>query len=119
MIIWIIWTLIFKMKIMNIYKFFAVFFLLNQGLVLATKEYCQPGETCWPTTVEIEEFKSYLTPKNEECHGLPTFSSLDEPGKSLIIISIREILISFGFLLSKLLFLIVIRQIVIDYKFIS
>ena len=95
MIIWIIMTLIFKMKIMNIYKFFAVFFLLNQGLVLATKEYCQPGETCWPTTAEIEEFKSYLTPKNEECHGLPTFTSLDEPGKSLFIISIREILISF------------------------
>ena len=74
-------ALIFKMKIMNIYKFFAVFFLLIQGLVLATKEYCQPGESCWPTIEEVEQFKSYLSPTDEECYSLPTFTSLDEPGR--------------------------------------
>ena len=45
-----------------------------------TKKYCQPGEECWPTTEEIEQFKMHLSPTGRDCHRFPTFTSIDEPG---------------------------------------
>ena len=67
---------------MNIFYPFLIGFILNQAVIgLPSNRYCQPGESCWPTDEEVEQFKSYLTPDDEQCHSLPTFSSLDEPGK--------------------------------------
>ena len=57
------------------------FMLFESPIASSVRHYCQPGESCWPTTEEVEQFKSYLSPTNEECYTLPTFSSLDEPGR--------------------------------------
>ena len=51
----------------------------------SAKDYCQPQDECWPTSEEVEQFKQYLTPTGEDCHGLPTFSSVDEPGSLTIL----------------------------------
>ena len=66
------------------YSLFTGFLLFKFSIGSSARHYCQPGESCWPTVEEIEQFKSYLSPTDEECHSLPTFSSFDEPGKSQI-----------------------------------
>ena len=64
------------------YSLFTGFLLFRFSIGSSARHYCQPGESCWPTVEEVEQFKSYLSPADdEECHSLPTFSSFDEPGK--------------------------------------
>ena len=63
-----------------VYLLFAISVFNRLSVGLSAKQYCQPGQECWPTLAEVEEFKSYLTPTNDDCHGFPTFSSIDEPG---------------------------------------
>ena len=63
-----------------VYLLFAITVFSRLDVCLPAKQYCLPGHDCWPTLEEVEEFKSYLTPTNEDCHGFPTYSSIDEPG---------------------------------------
>ena len=63
------------------YSLFTGFLLFRFSIGSSARHYCQPGESCWPTVEEVDQFKSYLSPADEECHSLPTFSSFDEPGK--------------------------------------
>ena len=70
-----------------IYLCLVSLLLIESSIASSERHYCQPGESCWPTIEEVEQFKSYLSPTNEECHSLPTFSSFDEPGKKSLYIS--------------------------------
>ena len=63
-----------------VYIIFVIAVLDSLLVGVFAKEYCEPGKECWPKIDEIEKFKSYLTSTDKDCHGLPTFSSIDEPG---------------------------------------
>ena len=64
-------------------------FMLGRSIIFASwaalalgKNYCQPSDSsCWPTSQEIEEFKSSLSPPSGQClQDFPTYASKDEPG---------------------------------------
>ena len=62
------------------YVLYFIAFLSRFSEGFSGKHYCQPGEECWPTLEEIHEFQNKLSPTDDACYGLPTFSSKDEPG---------------------------------------
>merc|ERR1719193_1700724 len=43
--------------------------------------YCQPGESCWPTSDEIKAFSSVLSATDGSCMGLPSLSYPGNEGK--------------------------------------
>ena len=58
-----------------------LFFVFNTSNGFSAKQYCEPEQHCWPTKKEVDNFKQRLTTKSNDCHGLPTFSSTDDPGR--------------------------------------
>ncbi len=62
-------------------KTVLLLFFAALGLASA-RTYCQPEDSqCWPTSEEIEEFKSSLSPETLDClNDFPTFTSQDDKG---------------------------------------
>ena len=50
------------------------------GLVSALPHYCQPGHSCWPDQAQVQDFASSLSQTDQDCIGLPTFSSAEVQG---------------------------------------
>ena len=61
-----------------------IFTLLFYTTIVYSKEYCQPGNSCWPNMEEIEVFKSSLSDVNECLNNFPTFTSKDEQGDMVL-----------------------------------
>ena len=64
-----------------------VVLLCYLGFASSSPPYCQPGDTCWPSQEEVETFASTLSPvpeNDEECMGLPTFSSVEQQGDPIL-----------------------------------
>ena len=61
-----------------------IFTLLFYTTIVYSKEYCQPGNSCWPNMEEIEGFKSSLSDVNECLNNFPTFTSKDEQGDMVL-----------------------------------
>ena len=46
----------------------------------SASRYCQPQDECWPSADQVDKFSKSLSANNDDCLGLPTFSSVDHQG---------------------------------------